>query len=167
MRRKFHTRTFEKCRALQTLSFERTEYDPQTQSVMLEGCFSEAGLEPPTLPAAACEHCESLQTVDISQTDISHRTHWDQDCHIKEIVCLSKSYICQFFESALLETASKGPPCKKSSVGGTPTSVKEAHLRKASCSILRSLCGRLRECRRSRGAPFPHQVNADPTDKRI
>ena len=76
---RFHTRAFEKCRALQTLSFERTECDPRDPNrVIPEGCFSEAGLEALTLPAdfswigpAACEHCDRLQTVDISRTDIS------------------------------------------------------------------------------------------------
>ena len=34
-----------------------------------------------------------------------------------------------------------------SSVGGTLTSFSEVHLRKASCSILRSLCGSLRCCK--------------------
>ena len=46
--------------------------------VIPEGCFSEAGLEMLTLPAdfcwmgpAAFEHCDKLQTVDISRTEIN------------------------------------------------------------------------------------------------
>ena len=74
-----HTRAIEKCRTLQTLNFERTEHDPrEVHRIIPEGCFSEAGLEALTLPAdfnwmgpAACEHCNRLQTVDISQTEIS------------------------------------------------------------------------------------------------
>ena len=76
---RFHTRAFEKCRILQTLNFERTEHDPrEVHRIIPEGCFSEAGLEALTLPAdfnwmgpAACERCNRLQTVDISQTEIS------------------------------------------------------------------------------------------------
>ena len=74
-----HTRAIEKCRTLQTLNFERTEHDPrEVHRIIPEGCFSEAGLEALTLPAdfnwmgpAACERCNRLQTVDISQTEIS------------------------------------------------------------------------------------------------
>ena len=43
--------------------------------------------------------------------------------------------------------AGESPLATYSNVGGTLTSVSEVHLRKASCSILRSLCGRLRCCK--------------------
>ena len=75
----FRPRAFEKCSALQHLNFERTEYDPTNRNRSIpEGCFFEAGIESLYLPAdfswmgpAACELCKRLQSVDISQTDIS------------------------------------------------------------------------------------------------
>ena len=76
---RLHTRAFEKCRTLRTLGLEMTKYDPRDPNrVIPEGCFSEAGLEEINLPAdfcwmgpAAFEHCDRLQTVDISRTYIN------------------------------------------------------------------------------------------------
>ena len=75
----FHPRAFEKCRALQQLNFERTEYDPSNLHRSIpEGCFFEAGIVKLCLPADfnwvgpdACEQCKRLQFVDLSQTEIS------------------------------------------------------------------------------------------------
>ena len=63
---RFRTRAFEKCRALQM-------HDPRDPNrVIPEGCFSEAGIVALSWTGpAACEHCNRLQTVDISRTDIS------------------------------------------------------------------------------------------------
>ena len=76
---RLHTRAFEKCRTLRTLGLQMTKYDPRDPNrVIPEGCFSEAGLEEINLPAdfcwmgpAAFEHCDRLQTVDISRTYIN------------------------------------------------------------------------------------------------
>ena len=43
---RLHTRAFEKCRSLRSISLEKTEYNSQNPSrVIPEGCFFEAGLE--------------------------------------------------------------------------------------------------------------------------
>ena len=75
---KLNVRTFEKCRALRTISLERADYDPRDPNrVVPEGCFLGTGLEMIALPADFCwigpvafEHCARLQTVDISRTSV-------------------------------------------------------------------------------------------------
>ena len=76
---RLHTRAFEKCRSLRSISLDKTEYNPQDPNrVIPEGCFFEAGLETLDLPAdfswigpAAFEHCVRLQSVDLSRTTIN------------------------------------------------------------------------------------------------